>query len=194
MSARYEMYLEHHGINGMRWGKRNGPPYPLNYNDLSSEERQAKKEQAIRDGNISEANANRKHYSDAELNSVINRYSLNKRLSEIEASQIKTGMDMLNSFSKNAKTISEAIGNGTSLYNNVAKILNATANADLPIIGDKSKNKKNSEKKNSEKKNSKSEKKEETLSEHIERMNKKDAERELRKKERETFKKYYSIR
>ena len=24
-----ESYLAHHGIEGMRWGKRNGPPYPL---------------------------------------------------------------------------------------------------------------------------------------------------------------------
>ena len=22
-------YLSHYGISGMRWGKRNGPPYPL---------------------------------------------------------------------------------------------------------------------------------------------------------------------
>lgn len=24
-----DMYLMHHGVDGMRWGKRNGPPYPL---------------------------------------------------------------------------------------------------------------------------------------------------------------------
>lgn len=31
-SALYDSnnYLEHHGVDGQKWGKRNGPPYPLN--------------------------------------------------------------------------------------------------------------------------------------------------------------------
>lgn len=32
-------YLEHHGIEGQKWGKRNGPPYPLDYNDHSAAEK-----------------------------------------------------------------------------------------------------------------------------------------------------------
>lgn len=35
----YDEYLAHHGILGMRWGKRNGPPYPLNESQMSSKER-----------------------------------------------------------------------------------------------------------------------------------------------------------
>lgn len=35
----YEEYLAHHGILGMRWGKRNGPPYPLNEDQMTSKER-----------------------------------------------------------------------------------------------------------------------------------------------------------
>ena len=31
--------LYHHGIKGQRWGQRNGPPYPLGYNQKSSEEK-----------------------------------------------------------------------------------------------------------------------------------------------------------
>ena len=31
-------YLIHHGIRGQRWGKKNGPPYPLKPNDRSREE------------------------------------------------------------------------------------------------------------------------------------------------------------
>ena len=32
-------YLVHHGIAGQKWGKRNGPPYPLDYNDHSAAEK-----------------------------------------------------------------------------------------------------------------------------------------------------------
>lgn len=34
-------YLEHHGIEGQKWGKKNGPPYPLGYNDHSTAEKKA---------------------------------------------------------------------------------------------------------------------------------------------------------
>lgn len=32
-------YLEHHGIEGQKWGRRNGPPYPLDYDDHSTSEK-----------------------------------------------------------------------------------------------------------------------------------------------------------
>ena len=32
-------YLSHHGIEGQKWGVQNGPPYPLDYNQHSSEEK-----------------------------------------------------------------------------------------------------------------------------------------------------------
>ena len=34
-------YLMHHGILGMHWGKRNGPPYPLSPSDHSASEKKA---------------------------------------------------------------------------------------------------------------------------------------------------------
>lgn len=33
-----QSYIEHHGIRGQRWGKRNGPPYPLSGGDYSQSE------------------------------------------------------------------------------------------------------------------------------------------------------------
>lgn len=36
-----EYYLYHHGILGQRWGKKNGPPYPLDSQDHSAAERKA---------------------------------------------------------------------------------------------------------------------------------------------------------
>ena len=34
-------YLEHHQILGAKWGKKNGPPYPLGSGDHSSSEKKA---------------------------------------------------------------------------------------------------------------------------------------------------------
>ncbi len=34
-------YLRHHGILGQKWGKRNGPPYPLGGGDYTPAERKA---------------------------------------------------------------------------------------------------------------------------------------------------------
>lgn len=34
-------YLAHHGILGQKWGKRNGPPYPLGASDHSASEKKA---------------------------------------------------------------------------------------------------------------------------------------------------------
>lgn len=37
----YRDYLAHHGILGQKWGKKNGPPYPLGYGDHSASEKRA---------------------------------------------------------------------------------------------------------------------------------------------------------
>lgn len=37
----YENELAHHGILGMRWGRKNGPPYPLGAGDHSASEKKA---------------------------------------------------------------------------------------------------------------------------------------------------------
>lgn len=37
----YTNTLSHHGVLGMKWGKKNGPPYPLGASDHSLSEKKA---------------------------------------------------------------------------------------------------------------------------------------------------------
>ena len=46
-------YLSHHGILGMHWGDRNGPPYPLGSDDYSSEQKAAARKAGIKIGGSS---------------------------------------------------------------------------------------------------------------------------------------------
>ena len=43
-------YLSHHGILGQKWGRRNGPPYPLNASDHSASEKKAGYQKSIKGG------------------------------------------------------------------------------------------------------------------------------------------------
>lgn len=37
----YKIGLQHHGILGQKWGKQNGPPYPLGGGDYTQAEKKA---------------------------------------------------------------------------------------------------------------------------------------------------------
>lgn len=39
MDSLHKNYLEHHGILNQKWGRRNGPPYPLDKEDHSAAEK-----------------------------------------------------------------------------------------------------------------------------------------------------------
>lgn len=141
-----QQYFEHHGILGMKWGKKNGPPYPLDYSKLSPEERAKDKTRVKEEGDIESVayKKNRSYFSDQEINDVINRYQLNTRINQLSAdsAKMKAGKSKAEELSSKMQKVadvgfklSNAINAGTQVYNNVAKVMNAFGDADLPIVG-----------------------------------------------------------
>ena len=62
----YNNYLKHHGILGMHWGKKNGPPYPLGYSDHSAAEKSQNPKSVIdgkASGNISKRKAAEQYFT-----------------------------------------------------------------------------------------------------------------------------------
>ena len=79
-------YLKHWGIPGMKWGKRNGPPYPLSSSQMSSEERKHRK---IDDFTL-------KDKSDEQLQKEVKRMRLEKEYRELSKSSVTNGSRFVN--------------------------------------------------------------------------------------------------
>ena len=103
-------FLEHHGIIGMKWGQKNGPPYPLSskistgkrlrstvggikkklpkskkQKQKEERERYSKmsKEEIINTKNVKAMNQRSSEFTDQEINKVLNRLNTEDRLSKI---------------------------------------------------------------------------------------------------------------
>ena len=137
MSETNELY--HHGRLGMKWGKRNGPPYPLDYSKLSYAEREAAKGKAVATGNIQEAAKNIDYFDNNELSKVKERFNLNQQIKSLNASTIKTGKQKVDSIIDWANRFGRGAEAAMNIYNKAAKFNNAFASGDdklMPVIGE----------------------------------------------------------
>ena len=119
-----EMYLKHHGIEGQRWGKKNGPPYPLDYKKLSAEERELAKADAIRRGDVTETNFNKNYFSDQEVSAVMERFNLNGKLKVLDESTQHSRLDKAEVWVSNLKRTADVVDKGTDAWNIFAKTAN----------------------------------------------------------------------
>lgn len=116
-------YFYHHGIDGQKWGKRNGPPYPLNRDSIGRVIKKKKsnsepkgpaksamsfdeaKERAKNSGRARDVIRYRDTMSNQELSEAVNRINWYMRLDEFNAKQTKTAFDRLDSYMKKLNTI-----------------------------------------------------------------------------------------
>lgn len=122
-TSRY--YLQHSGIVGMKWGKRNGPPYPLNYSDLSSEEKEQAKQKAVRSGNITEAVNNIDHFTDSELRQLKERFKLDQEVKSLAAESVNTGEKVVDATMNKIGKVTKWAETGIKAYDTTAKLHNA---------------------------------------------------------------------
>lgn len=97
-----EKFLSHHGIDGQKWGVKNGPPYPLDYEAHSAAEKKAlkkdlkwikKNEKKIHDKAYKESKKDLNEYSKF----LSQKYGLNKngKLSAAYVNNFNQGMALL---------------------------------------------------------------------------------------------------
>lgn len=129
--------LSHHGILGQKWGKKNGPPYPLDYKKLSAEERELAKADAIRRGDVKEANFNRRYFSDQEVKAVMERFNLNGKLKDLDESTQHSRLDKAEVWVSNVKRTADVVDKGTDAWNIFAKTANGLGVRPPLIVIDK---------------------------------------------------------
>ncbi len=136
-------YLIHSGRKGQKWGVKNGPPYPLDYSKLSAEEREHAKGEAIKTGNIREADANVYYFDNKEIQATIDRYLKKADLRKMSIKDADKGKDIIEDLIAKGNKFVRFTDTGIKVYNNIAKISNAATKGftgtegTLPIVGGK---------------------------------------------------------
>lgn len=92
-----DSFLEHYGVSGMKWGRRNGPPYPLDSEGKAALKKQKADDKAVKKDRKN-AEKRRRTMSDEELDSRIKRLEKEKRLKELTDADVNRGKRVVQDF------------------------------------------------------------------------------------------------
>ena len=142
----------------------------------AQEEFEIGKKKAIESGSAKDVLKYKGKLTNEELQRAVTRINMEQRLSEISAKETKTGLDKAESFMNKVDRVNKMANKGIDSWNIMAKILNSTTDADLPLIKEEGKKKVDKAAENVKKEAGKEAKKEA-----------KKAEKEAKKTDNETY-------
>jgi rRNA maturation endonuclease Nob1 len=114
-----ESILKHHGIRGQKWGKHNGPPYPLSDAKHNSVVKKSKRKTDV------------KKMSDEELEKKVRRLNLEKKYKDLKTSDYYDKKKYASDVLKSTKKISDAtqVIDKTGISKGVSAVLDGSSKA-----------------------------------------------------------------
>lgn len=138
--------LQHWGILGQKWGRRNGPPYPLGkgqmsereWKNLPAEEKalraEAEKQRLIKSGSAREIGEKlRGQLSPEEYTQVLARLNYDIKIAELVSKEDSLSWQNANRFINHADTVHKGFDAAANIYNDVARVVNASG-TEMPLI------------------------------------------------------------
>lgn len=136
--------LTHHGILGMKWGRRryqnkDGSLTEAGKKRYGGDEDQPKesyeegKARAVKSGSAKEVLRYKGDLTQQEMQFAISRIKWEKEMKGIEASETVTGKDRVDKFFEGVKTATGYAGKAIQAYNTVANIVNAFSDRDVDL-------------------------------------------------------------
>ena len=114
--------LYHHGILGMQWGKRNGPPYPLDSSQKSSSERRYRTDKGYhKNQNKHRGPKPVEKMSNDELKRKVNRKQLEQQYKDLTDKEVSRGKNKVREIIKDYTTVTGVVLTTAKLIELISK-------------------------------------------------------------------------